>query len=533
MGKQSLPRKWRCIIWREWRNCQDQEYAEHLFDLVADEPAGSGSAIAMALLGAFYGILGGLLVGLIAANWDVWNRPIMWRLLSPALPSFVWRGGAIGSAGGLVAGVIGGRRLSWRSWLSWLDPKDPAIHNSENGLEWLLEWLFDISFISARWFGLCFGLASELIFGLAGESAGQLARGLAFSLTFGVASGPALGFALGILLGLYGGLSIGILALGLSGIVGSGFDLNVGLIIGLFIGRLGSALGLCLGIFTASLVGMSWGVVLGEDGWTSFDGRVDRVCRYRSWCFWLRKRPYTTELERALYYVERPRELLRRLETVQGELDPPGALVAALREGRWTDRFTARHALVAWGGEAVEPLMAMTQDNHQRRTATWLLRSIARETTARLKRKASRLLCPRCLVRCARHRERIPWRRPFTYYGCRACGQSRKFLDWPGEVVAVLDTGMTEGQVQRDNQLRVNWLQRQSLFDFDQVEILQATDKEVQTFAVQVANDTDTFRQRRYRKMRCTVAEGCQLSKNTLRALKGRFPPLEQRGSDG
>ena len=92
---------------------------------------------------------------------------------------------------------------------------------------------------------------------------------------------------------------------------------------------------------------------------------------------------------------------------------------------------------------------------------------------------------------------------------------------------------MTDEQARQDGVARVNWLKRGSLFDFDKVEIVQAGDRQVQSFLIQVGNDADVFRRRRYRKMRCTVAEGCQLSENTLRALRGQFPRLERMGSDG
>ena len=74
--------------------------------------------------------------------------------------------------------------------------------------------------------------------------------------------------------------------------------------------------------------------------------------------------------------------------------------------------------------------------------------------------------------------------------------------------------------------------QRQSLFDFDEVKVVQAADKEVQTFAVQVGNDTDTFRRQRYRKVPCVISPECRLSEATLRILKKHFR-LEQANRDG
>ena len=44
-----------------------------------------------------------------------------------------------------------------------------------------------------------------------------------------------------------------------------------------------------------------------------------------------------------------------------------------------------------------------------------------------------------------------------------------------------------------------------TLFDFDEIEIKDATDEEVERFIVQVGNDTDAWRLERYSKVVCTV----------------------------
>jgi hypothetical protein len=69
----------------------------------------------------------------------------------------------------------------------------------------------------------------------------------------------------------------------------------------------------------------------------------------------------------------------------------------------------------------------------------------------------------------------------------------------------------------QDGLLQVNWLARQALFDFDQIEIIRATDEDVERFTVQAGNDTDAFRRPGYALMRCLIAPDCRLSENTLR----------------
>jgi hypothetical protein len=76
---------------------------------------------------------------------------------------------------------------------------------------------------------------------------------------------------------------------------------------------------------------------------------------------------------------------------------------------------------------------------------------------------------------------------------------------------------------QQDQIVRVNWLSRRDLFDFDQIEIINASDEEVERFAIQVGNDTHPLRQPRYKEMDCLVAKDCRLSQNSLRVLQRTF----------
>jgi len=74
-----------------------------------------------------------------------------------------------------------------------------------------------------------------------------------------------------------------------------------------------------------------------------------------------------------------------------------------------------------------------------------------------------------------------------------------------------------------DGVARVNYLRHKTLFDFDRVEIVQASEYEVERLCVQVRNDTDIFRRRRYRKMPCAVDQQCSLSQSVLNMLKNTF----------
>jgi hypothetical protein len=180
-------------------------------------------------------------------------------------------------------------------------------------------------------------------------------------------------------------------------------------------------------------------------------------------------------------------------------------------------------ALVALGGAVAPALQALArEDSLLCNVAVQALKDIA-AATQHLAGQADRLLCPRCLVRCGAHYAGLPGERDVTYYGCRACCQSREFIPYPQEMIAVLDAGWSGAQDFRDGLLRVNWLARHALFDFDRVEIARATDKDIEHFAMQVGNDTDPFRKPRYTQMRCSLASNCHPTENTLRILESLF----------
>jgi hypothetical protein len=60
------------------------------------------------------------------------------------------------------------------------------------------------------------------------------------------------------------------------------------------------------------------------------------------------------------------------------------------------------------------------------------------------------------------------------------------------------------------------------------VEIIQASDEDIERFAVQVGNDTDPLRQPRYRQLHCRIGLTCHLSENSLRVLQSVFGVVER-----
>jgi hypothetical protein len=179
--------------------------------------------------------------------------------------------------------------------------------------------------------------------------------------------------------------------------------------------------------------------------------------------------------------------------------------------------------VVALGADVVTALQDLAQDqgNFLQLVAQQLLFDIEEDTSKRLKWCIYDQFCPQCLTHCTEYEVRISLLRVINYYGCRTCRQSREFLK--GSLIAILDSQMKTDLVQECDEIRVNWLSRRELFDFSQVEIIQATDEDVERFAVQVGNDTDAWRRPHYGQMPCIVSAQCHLSENTLRVLERMF----------
>lgn len=180
------------------------------------------------------------------------------------------------------------------------------------------------------------------------------------------------------------------------------------------------------------------------------------------------------------------------------------------------------------GGEVIPILQPPATGNEHpaQAVAAQLIQKIA-PTTEHLHRQGeATLVCPRCIVRCATHKIELSWVTAAVYFGCRNCHQSLEFLT-VDRIMAVLDNVSNSGPVQQERTLTVNWLPRQTLFDFDSVHIIRATDEDVERFAVQVGNDTDPVRQPRYKEMQCIISPGCKLSENSLRILRRTFGPIK------
>ncbi len=183
--------------------------------------------------------------------------------------------------------------------------------------------------------------------------------------------------------------------------------------------------------------------------------------------------------------------------------------------------------LVAGGGELVPFLLSVVEQDDDFVTQvvlTQLLGHISRDTTSRLSYRFSSLLCDHCFTRYSSHETYLSWiNTKITYYGCRSCGRSRKFIKHVDKVVAVLDDQRKKRHHFRDGILRVYWQSYRRMFDFDEIQIVYATDKDVESFAMQISNDIDSIRRPHYKHMPYRIDPACKLSENTQKLIKHVF----------
>ena len=181
--------------------------------------------------------------------------------------------------------------------------------------------------------------------------------------------------------------------------------------------------------------------------------------------------------------------------------------------------------VLAIGGEAISVLHPVSKRYHiLQHVAGQLIFDIGQETEKKLKKQQTALLCPRCWVHNGKHQVNVSWIGDVTFYGCRACGQSRDLIEADNHrLVARLDRSSLEEQTNRGMTIQINWIKRPQLFDFETVEIIEAADEEVERFVVQVGNDPDLTRRPGYREMVCKLSAECRLSENTMRLLRRTF----------
>lgn len=106
---------------------------------------------------------------------------------------------------------------------------------------------------------------------------------------------------------------------------------------------------------------------------------------------------------------------------------------------------------------------------------------------------------------------------------CRVCGRQERKFTGVSRVVAVLDSKSRKLFEQTGGDMRINWLIHRKPFDLEEVELVVASDEEVEAFTNQMRFESDDRIATRLLSLRCSVNALCVLKEGTMRLLKLTF----------
>jgi hypothetical protein len=105
-------------------------------------------------------------------------------------------------------------------------------------------------------------------------------------------------------------------------------------------------------------------------------------------------------------------------------------------------------------------------------------------------------LCGKCFHRYERYYEECKKYGDFNYYTCRNCGSDAYQIPGAKRIILYIDSTLKEPFTRKSHSIYVNWLQLKKPFDFDEVEIKSASDKELEELVMILRNDKDNKRRK-------------------------------------
>lgn len=543
------------ILWREWRNTNDTTLAAQIYELVKDSPVGWPFVFFCTILGAvFFGTTTGITITALVTNATCFSDLNVWKITWPETLKFLQYTIPLCAFLGLFIGYVFKRHLWWGDWITWWAPgQDTGPLTQFIAITAILRGLAGIMIIKLigmlahqKWPGPTTLLVTALsgylsVFGilsLRGELGFRKLSRLFFGLV--VASGlstSTMEVSHCIFLAIIGGISGLITRLGGMPITNLFLRCLFGSLIGLVLVGVNPFNSPPWNLVWAHLSVHAWALIviallLMES--TPLDGLFITESQFppdpmaaRPYCFWWSNRPSPSETEQALVTLAPAswQPLLKSIEAQRRNPPPLENLVMSLQRVSWKERFLSRQVIFWLGTELIPYLLPLLQNQSTElaKETTWLIREISKDSETRFQKNFQNAICTKCYTRFEKHFVDLPG--PFNayYYGCRTCKQNRNYIQWDGKIIAVLDHAMDAEFVIRKQSLYVNWLWLNRLFDFDGVEIVQATEEEVERFIIQVRNDTDPGKQKQYKSMTCRIINRTALTQETINLLENVF----------
>ena len=510
MDNNFQPNDWSHVILREWRNSNDEEYAWHLLNLLADSLVDNKGKNLLSLLVFPLGTMFGLWLPCMFAG----------RRFEGDISDFYSIVFLLGGVGGFIFGLMTHMRtkISWPHLLRLLGPTildASKLIRSKNFALVVVRLILLGLLLGATTSLLVLGISLSLDFWIEGQILKNILPALiAVSMFVSFIFGGAVGYfvveELGVLIVVYCGISL---------VVADIIMINsvwhfLPIVVDMFDFRnrdivLTSRLQVLKGVFLIFSMFSVLLILYSQQRKKLVTGRLSRanhknVFAHRGWWSWWQTPPASDELENALRNLTRKdnynskfwKEALNGLEIRRRKTNTIKDLIPDLHSTDWYKRFAARQIL-----------REMNLDQQ--------FNDVVQYVDDRL--------CLQCFNRHEAQLVALSLPEQFVYNGCRSCFNSDSYVTWPNEVTVILDRSQEIRFIKREDELRVNWLHHPELFDFDRVDILDATNEDVERFAVQVGNDTDEIRRQKYKQMRCVIAPTCELSDNTLRVLQQTF----------
>ena len=113
------------------------------------------------------------------------------------------------------------------------------------------------------------------------------------------------------------------------------------------------------------------------------------------------------------------------------------------------------------------------------------------------------------------------------YLGCRMCGSTLFGIQAP-RVTLVIDAYMAPKLDKYPSMLYVNGLTHPAgvRFDFDRIEIGPCSNDTIREMCMEMGNDTDSFRVKRYPEVSCNIRRGATIGKEVLNLLSNHFSEI-------
>jgi|GEM_PF-4618248 len=200
--------------------------------------------------------------------------------------------------------------------------------------------------------------------------------------------------------------------------------------------------------------------------------------------------------------------------------------------GKIDDPAVLRDLLVALENQELEPDVASVIAKSP----------LIRKALKTFNKISKKCYCSKCLHRVIAKKSVYNKNHFIVSHICRKCGSVSQVVDAINHVVLVLDSTLPAippnnnllslkemDHKSHKSTLYINWVWHKDPFDFDEVQLKDNNEIEIEEFMVKLRNDTDDQRRRRIRSLPVKIYPNLVLTKAQSNALKDTFKKIHYR----